>query len=170
LIELDCLIVRQPYASLIAYGLKRWEFRSYNCKKRGIICIGSSKGKPLKTGDTFLNDIALFFPRGFVLAIGILKDSYLVTSKDLRKALKGTETVKIHGHNITTASKPLGEPICDILKAIKDSDWKMYAWVLKDISPLKTIIPLRSTKSGSTWTKVELTERESLSKSLESYF
>lgn len=31
---IDCLIVRQPFASLIAYGMKRWEFRTYNCKKR----------------------------------------------------------------------------------------------------------------------------------------
>jgi len=63
--ELDCIIVRQPYASLIAYGSKRWEFRSYNCKKRGVICIASSRGKPLKTGDPFLNSISGNFPRGF---------------------------------------------------------------------------------------------------------
>jgi len=167
--ELDCLIVRQPYASLIAYGSKRWEFRTYNCQKRGVICIASSKGKPLKTGDSFLNSISDSFPRGFALAICTITDSFVVTCQHLREAFKGTETLKIDGYNITTAMKPLGEPVYDIQNAIRNLDWKMYTWVLKNVSPLKAIIPLRSANSGSIWTKVELVEAVSLSKSLESF-
>jgi hypothetical protein len=167
--KIDCLIVRQPYASLIAYGSKRWEFRTYNCEKRDIICIASSRNNPLKTGDPFLNSVSNSFPRGFVLAFGILVDSFLVTSKDLKKAFRGEETLTIHGHKITTASKPIGEPIADILQAISDKNWKMYAWVFRDITPLKTIVPLKNTNGGSTWTKVELSLEESPSKSLESY-
>lgn len=168
--ELDCIIVRQPYASLIAYGSKRWEFRSYNCQKRGVICIASSRGKPLKTGDPFLNSISGNFPRGFAVAIGVLADSFIATSQHLREVFKGTEIVRINGHSITTAAKPLGEPIYDVERTISDSNWQMYVWVLKDVSPLKKIIPLQNINSGSTWTKVEITEGEPLSRSIESYF
>jgi len=168
--ELDCLIVRQPYASLIAYGSKRWEFRNHKCQKRGTICIASSRGTPLNTGDSFLNSISKKFPRGFALAVAALKDSYVVTSQDLKEVFKGRETVRIDGYNIETAAKPLGEPVYDIQRAIKDQGWKRHAWILEDVTSLKTIIPLQNLKSGSTWTKVELVEGEPLSKSLESYF
>jgi hypothetical protein len=167
--KIDCLIVRQPYASLIAYGSKRWEFRTYSCEKRVIICIGSSRSNPLKTGDPFLNSVSSSFPRGSVLAFGILVDSFLATSKHLKEAFRGEETLAIHGYRITTASKPLGEPIADILEAIRDKNWKMYAWVFRDVIPLKTIVPLENNNGGSTWTKVELSQEESPSRSMESY-
>jgi len=57
-----CLIVRQPYASLIAYGCKKWEFRSYNSTKRGTIAIASSRGTALKTASNELNAVAKHFP------------------------------------------------------------------------------------------------------------
>ena len=168
--EIDCLIVKQPYASLIAYGSKRWEFRTYNCEKRGVICIGSSKGKPMKTGDSYLNSVATSFPRGFALSVGILTDSFMATGKHLEKALQNEENAIVHGYKIRTASKPLGEPVVDILKAIKDRDWRMYVWAFESISPLKTMIPLQNSVGGSTWTKITLHEEEPFSRSLESYF
>jgi len=170
MVILDCLIVRQPYASLIAYGLKRWEFRSYNCKKRGLVCIASSRGKPLKTGDSLLNSISKYLPRGFALAVAVLADSRLVTSEDLKRVLKGKKTVRIDGHRIVTASDPLGEPVSDILAATKEGDWKSYAWVFDNVSPFQTIIPIRIDRSGSTWTKIEIERFELISKSLSSYF
>jgi hypothetical protein len=167
--EIDCLIVRQPYASLIAYGSKRWEFRTYNCEKRGLICIGSSRAPPLKTGDSYLNSVSNSFPRGYALATGVLSDSFIATNKHLRKVYNGVETVTIHGYKIRTASKPLGEPVEDILKSINDKKWKMFAWVLRDVSSLNTLIELQNRNGGSTWTKVELADEEPLSKTLESY-
>lgn len=168
--KMDCLLVRQPYASLIAYGVKRWEYRTYNCAKRGLICIGSSRGEPLKTGDPFLNSISDYFPRGFVLAVGVLVDSRPVTGEDLKRAFKGEKTVRLDGHNVVTAAEPLGEPKYDIHAAIKDKSWNRYAWVLENVSPLKTITPIANTLSGSSWTKVELEERARLSKNLTHYF
>lgn len=168
--KMDCLLVRQPYASLIAYGVKRWEFRTYNCTKRGLICIGSSRGKPLKTGDPLLNSISDYFPRGVALAVGVLVDSRPVTSEDLKQAFKGEKTVRLDGHNIVTTAEPLGEPKYDIYAAIKDKSWRMFAWILEDVSPLKTLIPITNTRSGSSWTKVELENGEPLSKNLTNYF
>jgi hypothetical protein len=166
---LDCLIVRQPYASLIAYGLKRWEFRTYDCRKRGVICIGSSRGPPLKTGSSQLNAMSISFPRGFALATAVLVDSFLLTGKELRAALKGEESVTIHGHTVRTASSPVGEPLKDVRCAIREKNWNMFAWVLGDVAPLKNVIPLTRNGHGSTWTKTELAENEPLSKSLLSY-
>ena len=166
--ELDCLLVRQPYASLIAFGSKRWEFRSYDSKKRGTICIASSKGSPLQTGDSYLNSISGYFPRGFVLATADLTDSYLGTSEDLRKLRFGKETVKIHDYKLTTASIPLGEPLSDIILSMNDDKWQNYIWVLKNVVPLKNMLPLKN-GNGSIWTKVELNEKQSLTKSIQSF-
>ena len=167
--NLDCLIVRQPYASLIAYGLKRLEFRTYDCRKRGVICIGSSRGRPLKTGSAQLNALSGSFPRGFVLATAVLTDSFLATRKELKAALNGKRTVRIHGHRIVTASGPLGEPLKDVRCATRDKTWNMFVWVLDNVTPLKKMTPLPSSGHGSTWIKVELADNEPLSKSLLSY-
>jgi len=104
-----------------------------------------------------------------VLATCVLVDSHPVTSTDLQKVMKGTREAKIGGYKITTLSRPLGEPLYDILRATKDPDWEMYAWVLRDVSPLKTLVPLQNDRSGSTWTTVEFTEEETFSKSLETF-
>jgi hypothetical protein len=84
--KLSCLIVRQPYASLIAFGKKRWEFRSYNTERRGAMGIAASHGRPWITACPDLNEILHLMPRGVVLATCELKSSFLVTSKDLENS------------------------------------------------------------------------------------
>jgi hypothetical protein len=168
--ELDCLLIRQPYASLVAYGAKRWEFRTYDCKKRGLICIGSSRGKPFKTGDPLLNSISPLFPRGFALAVGVLVDSRQVVAEDLNRVYKGEKTIKIDGHKIVTVAEPLGEPKYDIQAAMKDRKWENYAWILQNVSPLRTIVQIRNNSSGSPWTKVSLEKGEPLSENIRNYF
>lgn len=168
--ELDCLIIRQPYASLIAFGHKRWEFRTYDCKKRGIICIGSAKGQPFITGSKHLNEVARSFPKGVVLATANLTNSFPVTSKELKAALGKEERVEIHQHIIKLAAAPLGEPIKDLQNAIFDEEWKRFVWCLEDVSPLRMPIPLRNNRYARAWVKVELSENEPLSKNLETFF
>lgn len=124
----------------------------------------------MKTGDPCLNSIATSFPRGFALAVGILVNSFLATGKNLQEVLRGEEIVTIHGHKISAASEPLGEPITDIQKAMIDRNWKMYVWVFQNVSPLRTMLPLQNENGGSTWTKIALPEGESPSRTLESYF
>lgn len=167
---LDCLIIRQPFASLIAYGLKRWEFRSYNCKKRGLICIASSRGPPFKTGSNHLNHVSKSFPRGSVLATAVLEDSFLVTREELRNTLNQEKAVCIHKHKLKVADTPLGEPIKDILSSVSDGKWSMYVWCLSNVNPLRKPIPLEGKSNGSSWTRVQLSETEPLSKNLEAYF
>jgi hypothetical protein len=166
---IDCLIVRQPFASLIAYGVKRWEFRTYDCKKRGLICIGSSRGNPLKTGDSYLNSVSKSFPRGFALATAVLADSFEASNGYLRRDIRGEETIVIHRHLFKVASAPIGEPISDVMKAAKDKKWKMFIWVLKDVHPLKNIAPLPNNVTGSTWTKIALENAADSSENLDSF-
>lgn len=87
--NMKCLIIRQPYASLVAYGHKKWEFRSYNTRFRGRIGIASSRGKPLKTSNEELNIHAKSFPRGTILATAELESSFPATNSDLKAAFKG---------------------------------------------------------------------------------
>lgn len=166
---IDCLIVRQPFASLIAYGVKRWEFRTYDCKKRGLICIGSSRGNPLKTGDPYLNSVSKSFPRGFALATAVLVDSLEASNEYLRRHIRGEETVGIHRHLFKVASAPIGEPISDVIKAAKDKKWKMFIWVLKDVHPLENAAPLPNNLTGSTWTKIALENTVDSSENLDSF-
>lgn len=156
--ELDCLIIRQPFASLIAFGLKRWEFRSKNTRKRGKICIASARGKPLRTGDQYLNNISSFFPRGFVLATADLSDSYLATSENLKKITYAEETIKIHGYTFKTTPEPFGEPLSDLKASVMDKKWKNYIWAMENVIPFKKMLPLKN-GNNSIWTKVELDEK-----------
>ena len=83
---MQCLIIRQPYASLIAFGKKRWEFRGYDTKKHGLIGIAASHNEPLQTLNEDLNEIAYVFPRGVVLALAELVTSFYVKNEDLKSA------------------------------------------------------------------------------------
>lgn len=150
-----CLIIRQPYASLIAYGCKRWEFRSYNSTKRGRIAIASSRGPPLKTSDNTLNEAAKHFPRGVTLATANLINTFLATNKDIERVFSGTTQVRIHDKKFTVAKQPLGEPIEDIKLTIEDQKWKSYVWELDDVVVLSNPIALNR-KANSPWSSVEL--------------
>lgn len=154
---MKCLLIRQPYASLIAYGCKRWEFRSYNCSYQGKVGIASSRGRPFKTGDDNLNEHAKSFPRGFVLATGELVRSFPASSNDLRKNYKGQVKIKIHGFSVTVAKGPLGEPINDIQMALDNEEWKSFVWEFADIVPFSSPVQINA-KSNGVWIDIEVKE------------
>jgi hypothetical protein len=165
-----CLIVRQPYASLMAYGCKRWEFRSYDSTKRGMIAIASSRGPALKTASKELNVAAKHFPKGIVLATANLVNTFNATNKEIKESFTGTTQVRIHGKKFIVANEPLGEPVPDIELTIEDTNWKSYVWELHDVTPLSFPIAL-SKKSNSSWTTIEI-EGSSLTRKhlISSYF
>nr|MDO8100090.1 hypothetical protein [Candidatus Njordarchaeota archaeon] len=155
--QLDCLVIQQPYASLIAYGRKRWEFRSYDCKRRGIIGIAASPGSTLRTLSTELNSIAGSFPRGMVLALADLVNSSAVIGADLERHLSHDVNVTLHGHEVTTIDEPIGEPRLDVEKAIGSGFWRSFAWQFENVRSLKKPIPFHRT-SKTTWTSIEVNE------------
>lgn len=152
---LDCLIVQQPYASLIAFGKKRWELRSYETKKEGLIGIAASPSHDMRTRNAQLNYISPSFPKGVVLATAELITSFYVTSEDLKVSI--TEPVKttIHGHELFLHGEPLGEPVEDVQHAIDDKKWNSYAWLLENVKPLKEYVKFERT-GMSPWIQVEV--------------
>lgn len=154
--ELDCLIVRQPYTSLIAFGKKRWEFRSYPTKKSGKIGIASSPYEPWQTVSPELNKVSHLFSRGVILATANLVTSFYVTASDLKRNITGPVQVKIHGKIINTCDKPIGEPIEDVNNAIQKKGWESFAWLLEDVKVLNKPRPFKKTSPKSTWVRVEM--------------
>ena len=145
-----CLLVRQPYASLISYGIKRIEFRNRNCNIRETIAIAASKGPSIKTSDPKLNAISNEMPKGKILALGKIVSSNLVSKNDLFTLFKGKKRVDLHGISLSLAETPLGEPIDDIVKAVNDSKWWAYAWYLSKINAFEEPIEM-STKAYGSW-------------------
>lgn len=150
---MDCLIVRQPFASLIVFGAKRWEFRSHPCDKRGTIAIAASKHPPIMTSDSKLNEASISkFPRGVVLGTAYLSKSYLITANELKKEFQCCQEVNIHGFEFSVACEPIGEPPDDVKMALNRKGWKKFVWELSNVKPLSTTVGYRPAH-GSSWTK-----------------
>lgn len=150
---LQCLLVRQPYASLIAYGTKRVEFRSYSTRVRGRIGIAASKGPPLETLDSHVSTISTRWPRGLVLATALLAGVEYWDSHRLKQYTTRVRDIRIHDDVIRVYDSPLGEPLADVDFAAKQSDWRSWVWILKDVRPLGK--PREYFHAGkSTWGKV----------------
>lgn len=139
---------------MIAFGKKRWEFRSYDARKHGLIGIAASHSEPLKTWDRVLNSFSRTFPRGVILATAELVTSFLITSSDLSSSLPEAVEVTIHGRKYKTYDEPIGEPIEDVKLAISNKSWESYAWVLDEVRPIDKMIPY-DRNSRSTWINVE---------------
>ena len=152
---LDCLIIQQPYASMIAYGKKRWEFRNYDTQKSGLVGIAASPGPNLFTRNPNLNTVATHFPKGVVLATAKLEVSFFVTSSDLESVCTDPVKLSIHDHELLLYDEPLGEPIEDVQYAISKKNWKSYAWLFENIIPLNKPVPFIR-QGQSTWIKVDV--------------
>jgi len=154
---LSCLLIQQPYASLIAFGRKRWEFRSYEVKKRGTIGIAASPNAVLSTQSPSLNRVSHLFPRGVLLATGKLVNCFYATGVDLKKAMTSPVTLIIHDQELTTLDSPIGEPHEDVEAAANSSSWESFVWELEDVKPVINPIPIEK-RSRSTWITVDFQE------------
>jgi hypothetical protein len=152
---LDCLLVQQPYASLIVFGNKRWEFRSYEIKRRGTIGIAASPSSVLPTRNRKLNASAAFFPRGVLLGTANLVNCFYATAADLKNTVTKPVEISMHGQQFFTLGPPIGEPREDVELAANSRSWASYVWELEDVKPLKIPIPVVK-KLGSTWVSVNL--------------
>lgn len=155
MVLLQCLVVAQPYASLIANGYKRWEFRSYDSKRTGKIGIAASGAEPWPTKNVDLNKISYLLPRGVVIATAELVTSFFVTSEDLKKKITMPVQVELHGVHIATCGEPIGEPLEDVNAAIADRNWRSFAWFLEKVKPLDPPVPFER-NGRSTWITVDL--------------
>lgn len=67
------ITIKQPYASLIAAGIKEYEFRTWKTKYRGDILIHSGKSVDKKAVEKF-KSYNLEYPCGCIIAKAILTD------------------------------------------------------------------------------------------------
>ena len=90
------LSIRQPWASLIAYGYKEYEFRNWKTKYRGELLIHASKEME-KGNMEFFKDLNIPFETGKIIAKVNLVDCVKVISKFEKKLIK--QKPNIYGHS-----------------------------------------------------------------------
>lgn len=78
------LSIKQPWASLIAYGFKAYEFRTWKTKYRGEFLIHASKTIDKENIDKFKH-LNIPFETGVIIAKGYIDDCVL--AKDVEEDL-----------------------------------------------------------------------------------
>lgn len=74
------ITIKQPWATLIAEGIKEYEFRTWNTKFRGDILIHAGLGIDKEALKRF-EHLNLEYPRGCIIAKATITDSIYVDEK-----------------------------------------------------------------------------------------
>ncbi len=109
---MKAITIKQPFASLIAAGLKEYEFRTWKTKYRGEILIHAGKGVDKKAMKKFKH-LNLEYPSGCIIAKVTLSDCIKVDD-ELRK--------KLSERNAEIYSS-----------IIKHTEWEGYGFKLENI-------------------------------------
>ena len=112
------ITIKQPYASLIAAGLKEYEFRTWKTKYRGDILIHAGKGVDKKAMKKF-ECYNLEYPSGCIIAKATLTDCIEINDKE-RLMLKEKNSLVYSG-------------------IIKHKEWKGYGFKLENIEKIDYI-------------------------------
>ena len=86
------ITIKQPYASLIAAGIKKYEFRTWKTKYRGELLIHAGKGIDKKAMEKF-KKYNLDYPSGCIIAKVNLVDCVLIDDEIKKELLKENELV-----------------------------------------------------------------------------
>ena len=115
---MKAITIKQPFASLIAAGLKEYEFRTWKTKYRGEMLIHAGKGVDKKAMKKF-EKYGLEYPSGCVIAKVNLSDCIKVDD-EFRKILKEK--------NPTVYSS-----------MIKHTEWEGYAFKIESVEKIEPI-------------------------------
>lgn len=110
-IKLKVLTLRQPWATLVAEGIKKYEFRSWKTNYRGKVLIHAGTGID-KDDMKKYEHMNLDFPSRRIIAVVEIEDC-LELDKDLNKKIISENNIA-YGHKIRTG----------------------YAWKLKNIKKI----------------------------------
>lgn len=113
------ITIKQPFASLIAEGIKMYEFRTWKTKYRGELLIHAGKGIDKKAMKEF-KEYNLEYPCGCIIAKVNLTDCIKI-GEEARKTLKET-------NDFVYSS------------IIKHTEWNGYGFkleIIKKIEPIK---------------------------------
>ena len=112
------ITIKQPFATLIAEGLKEYEFRTWRTKYRGEILIHAGKGIDKKAMKRY-ESLGLSYPSGCIIAKVNLTDCIKVDD-DLRKFLNDKNSLVYH--NI-----------------VKHPEWEGYGFKLENVKKIEPI-------------------------------
>lgn len=112
------ITIKQPYASLIAEGLKEYEFRTWKTKYRGEILIHAGKGVDKKALEKFAH-LNLEYPKGCIIAKVTIADCLEIT-EEIKEILKKENSLVYSG-------------------IIEDKNWKGYGFKLENIKKIEPI-------------------------------
>lgn len=113
------ITVKQPFATLIAEGLKEYEFRTWRTKFRGDILIHAGKGIDKKAMERYKH-LNLDYPSGKIIAKATITDCVYVDD-NLKEELQEKDPLVYYG----------------ILQ--KDSNWDGYGFKLENIEKIEPI-------------------------------
>ena len=122
------ITIKQPFATLIAEGLKEYEFRTWRTKFRGDILIHAGKGIDKKAMKRY-EHLNLEYPSGQIIAKATITDC-LYVDDNLKEQLQKKDPLVYYG----------------ILQ--KDSNWDGYGFKLENI---KKIEPIKINGKLSLW-------------------
>lgn len=111
------ITIKQPWATLIAEGLKEYEFRTWNTKYRGDLLIHAGKNID-KSAMKMFKDYNLEYPTGCIIAKCKLTDSIFVDEKFRNEILNNN----IVHRNITC-----------------DNSWNGYAFKIENVQKINPI-------------------------------
>ena len=115
---MKAISIQQPFATLIAEGLKKYEFRTWKTDYRGELLIHASKSVDRKAMKKF-ESYGLEFPAGVIIAKVRVTDCVEVTDELVRELQKQ-------------------EPV--VYSGVDDGpDWKGYGFKLEEVTKLEPI-------------------------------
>lgn len=115
---MKAITIKQPFATLIAEGLKQYEFRTWRTNYRGEILIHAGKSIDKKAMKKF-ESLGLSYPTGCIIAKVTITDCVIVDDK-LRSDLKNENALVYSG-------------------IINDRKWNGYGFVIRDVFKIKPI-------------------------------
>lgn len=115
---MKALTIKQPYATLIAEGIKEYEFRTWKTNYRGEFLVHAGKGKNIQYMEKF-KDLDLEYPSGCIIAIASLENCIEVTN-EFRNILRKKNPI-LYSH------------------IINDKNWKGYAFKLTNVKKIENI-------------------------------
>lgn len=121
------ITIKQPFATLIAEGLKEYEFRTWKTKYRGDILIHAGKTLDKKAMKKYAH-LNLEYPTGCIIAKATLTDCITIDD-NARKMLKSKKSIVYE--NI-----------------INHKEWNGYGFKLENI---KKISPIKINGKLSLW-------------------
>lgn len=112
------ITIKQPFASLIAEGLKKYEFRTWRTKYRGEVLIHAGKSVDKKAMEKFRH-LNLEYPTGCIIAKATISDCVFIDS-DMKKKLNKEDPLVYSG-------------------VVKDIEWKGYGFKLENVVKVEPI-------------------------------